>query len=314
MKKYIDAFKRLKKEISGIAEKEECSVISLYRNAFWCFVRFGITPNEYLGWNCWRYSNRMLKSFYTARHSAKYEGIFNNQSYAHFFDNKVDFNKKFTQFVNRDWIYTKESQEAEIVDFLQSHNKVIAKPIGLSSGRGIHVVDKGTNLGGDYKDCLLESFIKQHTKMSELNPSSVNSVRVYTLIQKNGVPKILSASIRVGGKEAEVDNYHAGGCGYPIDIKTGIVYMPGTDIKGSQHVFHPSTGYKMIGFEVPNWQELIQFVFKAMAVIPEIRLPAWDVAVLDEGFEMIEGNCNGDPGFMQAPSKIGKKREILKEL
>ena len=151
----------------------------------WCFVRFGITPNEYLGWNCWRYSNRTLKSFYTARNSTKYESRFNNQSYAHFFDNKVDFNKKFTQFVKREWIYTKESSEAEIAIFMQNHKKVIAKPIGLSSGRGIHVVDKGTNLrGATYKDCLLESFIKQHPQMSELNSSSVNSVRVYTLTKK----------------------------------------------------------------------------------------------------------------------------------
>ena len=84
--------------------------------------------------------------------------------------------------------------------------------------------------------------------------------------------------------------------------------MPGTDIKGFQHLFHPSTGYKMIGFEVPNWKELKQFVFKAMTIIPETRLLAWNVAVLDDGFEIMEGNCNGDPGFMQAPSKQGKKK------
>lgn len=246
MKRYLEAFNRVKKEIGGIAEKEECSCVSVYLNAFWCYVRYGITPNEYLGWNCWRYSNRSSRSFYTARLSAKYESRFNDLGFAHYFNNKVDFYKKFCQFVNKDWIYTKESSEANITIFVQSHKKVIAKPIGLSSGKGIHVVDKGTDLGGAfYKDCLLESFINQHPKMSELNPSSVNPVRVYTLTQKNGEPKILSASIRVGGKNSEVDNYHAGGCGYPIEVETGIVYMPGTDIKGFQHLFHPSTGYRI---------------------------------------------------------------------
>lgn len=165
------------------------------------------------------------------------------------------------------------------------------------------------NLGGQNDPCLIECFIQQHPEIMRLNPSSVNTIRVYTLTKKDDTPHILSASIRVGGKNADADNYHAGGCGDPIDIETGIVYMPGTDIKGNHHIFHPSTGVKMIGFEVLNWDALKQFVYKAMEVIPEARLLAWDVAVLEDGFEMVEGNCNGDPGFMQAPSKQGKKRE-----
>ncbi len=68
----------------------------------------------------------------------------------------------------------------------------------------------------------------------------------------------------------------------------------------------------MIGFEVPNWQDLIDFILRATQVFPTSRMIAWDVAVLENGFEMIEGNYNGDPGFMQTPSNSGKKREILK--
>ena len=68
----------------------------------------------------------------------------------------------------------------------------------------------------------------------------------------------------------------------------------------------------MIGFEVPNWQDFIGFIFRATQVFPTSRMMAWDVAVLENGFEMIEGNYNGDPGFMQTPSNSGKKREILK--
>lgn len=68
----------------------------------------------------------------------------------------------------------------------------------------------------------------------------------------------------------------------------------------------------MIGFEVPNWQDLIDFIFRATQVFPTSRMIAWDVAVLENGFEMIEGNYNGDPGFMQTPSNTGKKRKIMR--
>ena len=47
-------------------------------------------------------------------------------------------------------------------------------------------------------------------------------------------------------------------------------------------------------------------------MIPRARLVAWDIAVLENGFEMIEGNYEGDPGVMQAPSKNGCFFEIRK--
>lgn len=133
-------------------------------------------------------------------------------------------------------------------------------------------------------------------------------------MKRDGQPLILSTSIRVGGKDAVVDNYHAGGVGYPIDIETGIVYKPGSGIDGTEYIYHPSTNFKMVGFEIPMWEQLKQFVYDAMKVIPEDRLIAWNVAILPDGFEMIEGNYQGDPGFMQAPSKVGKKRIINNSL
>ena len=315
MGRFVDAFNRLKKEVSRVAKTENVSDLDLYLNAAFCFLRYGITPNEYLGWNCWRYSKRMLKSFYTARTSYKCERVFNEPQYAHFFDNKVDFNKKFSSFVKRDWIFTPEVENEDVSRFINSHPKVVIKPIGLSSGRGIYCIESSNWTGEiEIENALIEEFVTQHPLLEQLNPSSVNTIRVYTLAKKDGIPVVLSASIRVGGKGSEVDNYHAGGCGYPIDVSSGIIFMPGTDIKGGRHIFHPSTGIQMVGFKIPNWDELKQFVFKAMKVVPECRLIAWDVAVLANGFEMIEGNCNGDPGFMQAPSKQGMKSVILKEI
>ena len=85
----------------------------------------------------------------------------------------------------------------------------------------------------------------------------------------------------------------------------------GRAITGENCLYHPGTGTKVIGFEVPNWQDLIDFIFRATQVFPTSRMIAWEVAVLEDGFEMIEGNYNGDLGFMQSPSNEGKMRKIL---
>lgn len=161
---------------------------------------------------------------------------------------------------------------------------------------------------------LLEEFVRQHPALSALNPTSVNTVRVYTILDRTGAVHILSASLRVGGFGSPVDNFHSGGVGYPIDPERGVVMAAGKTMLGELCLYHPSTGAEVIGFEIPNWQALLDFVFRAARQLPTARMIAWDVAVLLDGFEMIEGNCNGDPGLMQTPSETGKRSEILRHL
>lgn len=285
-----------------------------------CYLRYGVTPNEYTSWRFYELSHLARTRFYTARDSSKWEARFNNPDYADYFNQKHLTNKLFSDFIRRDWIYTEDSTIDTIHEFLATHPKVIAKPVGLSSGRGIHVVHDENIDELKSSGYLLEEFIIQHSKMATLNQSSVNSVRVYTLSLLNMAENIsdeaktlfLSASIRVGGVGAEVDNFHAGGVGYPIDLETGIVSAAGTTIAGEKVLFHPGSGKKVVGFEVPNWNELKRFVVKLDQVVPEARLVAWDVAILENGFELIEANYDGDPGFMQAPSQTGLKKIIVK--
>ncbi len=76
-------------------------------------------------------------------------------------------------------------------------------------------------------------------------------------------------------------------------------------------LFHPGSGTKVIGFEIPNWEKLKEFVIMLDRVIPKARLIAWDIAVLEDGFELIEANYQGDPGLMQAPTQTGLKNLII---
>lgn len=319
LERYTAAFERLKVGLRREAKKNNIKALRLYIDAAKCYIRYGVTPNEYLGWRFFELSHFERSKFYTARHSNKWETRFNNPEFADNFNQKQLTNRVFHDFIHRDWIYTRDCSEKTIKEFLEKHHKVIVKPVGLSSGRGIHVANNEDINNLIINEYLLEEFIVQHKDMAALNSSSVNSVRVYTLSLRtdkgqklNGTDVLfLSASIRVGGAGAEVDNYHAGGVGYPIDIQTGTVCAAGTTISGEKVLYHPGSGTKVIGFEIPHWKELKDYVIALDHVIPQARLIAWDIAVLENGFELIEANYNGDPGFMQAPTQTGMKNEII---
>lgn len=296
-------------------------------DAFKCHLRYGVTPNEYIGWAFYKKSPLERKEFYTARDEKKYETKFNDQTKADIFNKKELTLKTFSDFVKRDWIFAPEKTIDEIKSFISSHKKMIVKPNNLSSGRGIHVLNEQRYPQSLIKnECLLEDFVEQHPVLSSVNPSSVNTIRVYSLKSTNEIGHIkfnawrksntiiFSASIRVGGKNAEVDNFHAGGVGYPIDVESGIIKSSGKNILGQKFSYHPTSGVKMIGFEIPMWDNLLNYIHDLNQVVETARLIAWDIAITPEGFELIEANYEGDPGFMQSPSEIGFKRLIINSL
>jgi len=251
--------------------------------------------------------------FYTARHSKYYEKVLNASEHRSVFWDKEKFNDRFSKYIKRDYIYVPLATEESFDEFVSSHGKLLIKPTGGSSGKGIRLYQNESYSQLRSECVLLEEFIVQHHAIGEINNhSSVNTIRVYTILDNSSIPHILSASIRVGGVNSVVDNFHSGGVVYPIDVESGVVCAPGSNVTGSRFLFHPQSNFKVIGFEIPNWNGLKEFVCQACLEIQQARLIAWDVAVLQEGFELVEGNYDGDPGVMQTPSKRGKLYEIRK--
>jgi len=231
------------------------------------------------------------------RRASRIEKWFNDSHYSGIYNRKHLFNAKFENFVTRDWIYTPDSSNDDIECFLNKHSLVIYKPINLSSGKGIKKINVNQihNIKDFIIECkrdniLLEECIKQAEFFNSLNPHSVNSIRIYTILDKYGVPNVLAAGLKAGTTESIVDNMHDNGVYYPLDPKTGVVKSLGMNIHGQSFLFHPNTGIKMLGLQVPQYNQLIKFVKDATHIVKECRYIGWDIAVTDDGFEMIEGN------------------------
>lgn len=312
MGRYRDAFNRMDFALEDICIKYNTGKIHFYVDALWCYIRYGVTPNEYISFQFYRYNHFERKTFFTARHAAKYEEKLNDRANYHVFWDKEKTNEVFREFIKRDYLYVQTAQDEEIKNFITKHKSILLKPNNASSGKGIRLYTGQTISQLREENLLLEEYVVQHEKMAKLNPSSVNTVRIYTILDDTQIPHILSASIRVGGINSVVDNYHSGGVGYPLDIKTGVVCGPGSNLTSANFLYHPGNNVKVIGFEVPQWDKIIEFVNRLCLVIPTARFIAWDIAILQDGLELIEANYDGDPGFMQSPLKQGKLIEIRK--
>ena len=220
----------------------------------------------------------------------------NDKKFWHFFDNKTEFNELFRDQVRREWLNLTTADEARFAAFLQGRGDIICKPIDGSSGQGIlkctpedyadpaalYARLKADGIG------IVEDKVIQHPDIAALCPTSVNTIRVATLLgdKKEG---IVYASIRIGNGKV-MDNVDCGGMAAPLDLESGVISGVGANKAGEAFEFHPMTNTRIPGTKIPYWDEVKAMCLDAMHVVPQVRFVAWDVAITPEGPVFIEGN------------------------
>lgn len=147
---------------------------------------------------------------------------------------------------------------------------------------------------------MIEECVTNCKEIEVINPSSLNTVRATTLIEKDGTPRIVSIILRVGAPGSHVDNWGAGGVGYNFDLETGICNMYGRDKKNRPYVYHPGSNVQMIGFKLPRFDDLKQYVVELTKVFPSARYVGWDIAITPNGFDLIEMNCPAGHDMFQS--------------
>lgn len=243
----------------------------------------------------------------------RFVATLNDKELANTLDNKLLFNERFNEFLKRDWINLKETSKEEFAEFLKGKTNIIAKPIDQACGRNVEKIKvkeikDANNLYDNLiskKQYLVEDCIVQHPKMSEIYPNAVNTLRIVTVTKNNNV-NIMFRSIRMGNAGNVVDNFNHGGLFTTIE-ENGVIQKPAVDKLGNIYDSHPFTNTHLIGYEIPLFEQAIEFV-KTMAVsIPEVGYVGWDIAITENGPVVVE--ANPFPGHDIYQSKIHMKAD-----
>lgn len=281
---------------------------------FWVSViLLGAGINDYFQYNFYKKSYSERRTFIVGRKWKKILMKCNGSTKIDLFDDKLKFNTRFNEFLNRDWIDVDKSDYKLFLKFISSHNTFFLKQNVGSGGNGIvrYKNDEINNPEEFYssingKSFIIEEAIQQHHSLSEFNPSSVNTVRVVTIRDESDV-HIMDAVLRMGNGDRSTDNFHQHGLAMKLDINTGEVVSVAIDKSNNKYEYHPISNKKLLGYVVPNWDKLIETVTKASMISDRVRYVGWDVAVLENGgISIIEGNCSSDPDITQMPEQIGR--------
>ena len=236
---------------------------------------------------------------------------YNDSKYNYIFDDKAVFNDTFKSFLKRDYINLEHLMYDDFVKFVKNKKKIVVKPLDECGGKGVQIIsiDKKSDLEKIFnslirnKQFLVEDYINQCKQMNSLYNKSVNTLRILTFY-KNKKVYILKSILKIGNG-GSVDNFSSGGM-YTFVDENGKVYVPAIDEEGNVFEVHPISKKKIVGFEIPKYKEVIDFVKELGMVVPKVRYVGWDIAITDDGPVVVEGN-NFSGIFQVKPSISGIK-------
>ena len=290
------------------------SRFSVWADMMWCNLRYGaMHTRDYTLFEFYRKSGRERDSFMTFRRFYKMLKHLDKDTFFSLID-KATMYSSYAEFIMREWIIVNENtKDEDIIKFIKDHNRVLVKPVSSEQGSGIYEI---TN-----DDCkkiekilhekinqvlLLEELCENCSELNSINASSLNTLRVYTIINERNEVEIVSTSLRCGCGNTIVDNWGAGGVGYLIDSETGVVIGAGLDKKGNKHIIHPGTNMVMPGFKIPRYNEACLLAKRIIEKNKKVVYAGLDLAILPDRVELIEVNFPGGHDFLQVLDMVGK--------
>lgn len=277
-----------------------------------CSVKYGAGPYDYQEFEFYNLNSKERKTYLTRVKNNAIVRMFNDKEISKKFDDKVEFNKIFNEYLKRDWLYLDNNYD-EFVKFCDGKEDFIAKPVGGSGGEGIELIKidkKALKKTYEYlvsnNKLLVEEKIIQNKKIGMLNKTSVNTFRIVSFFDGKET-HILNVVFKIGNGGI-TDNFSSGSM-YTF-VHDGKIIVPAIDRDDNIFYEHPISKIKIVGYEIPNYDKAINLVKECAKKIPEVKYVGWDVAITDKGAVIIEGNCF--PGVYQIkPSFVENKVGLI---
>ncbi|MBQ8766662.1 MAG: hypothetical protein IJZ16_07645 [Clostridia bacterium] len=235
-----------------------------------------------------------------------------NQLIVKYLDNKCYYNIMFPDILQPVVLVTRKGDcwfagkelvtFDEMLDIICEEDAVFIKNATNSSGGGgVKLVEKAecedfrkaiTEVVSKINvDVVIQRRIIQHKDFARLNETSVNTMRILTVL-RNGEVKVYSSVIRIGKPNAKIDNYSSGGMSVGI-TEDGKLKEYAYFFNGDRITQHPSSDIEFKGYQLPYFDRAIEMVKKAHFYVPHFKMVSWDVAIREDGAPiLVEANLS----------------------
>ncbi len=189
-----------------------------------------------------------------------------------------------------------------------SHSKLFAKKRKGEGGRGAFLIKGGslTFAGGvklpasteellsifqnSPEHYIMEESIEQSDTLSAINPTSINTIRCLTYLDRFGRAHVMGAALRCGSSATVVDFVSSGGLYCGINIYDGVIIGDALNKSGDTVKEHPVSSIKFADYRIPEIGRAFSVCTECHEGIGAPTTIGWDVAISVHGPVILEGN------------------------
>lgn len=276
----------------------------------------GFTSDQYIRYN---FKENDMKEYISDFERWKTRDI--NGRFNFILDDKLIFHKLVSPYANvpdnfgwiqNGHIYTPSGDtltKDSLVSLINENQKMVLKPvIDGGAGKSVKLIEyknelyfinsKSVDLKGlideIYKsnDFLLSKFVEQNDYSNNIFPYSVNTIRVVSVHEGDGVD-IIEAAHRFGTNDtAPVDNASVGALVASVNMVNGVLGEAKEYLTTQTYTYHPDTNEKIKDVKIPNWDLVKEDIIRVHSMLPYLKFVAWDIVITKDSYSIIEGNAS----------------------
>lgn len=169
------------------------------------------------------------------------------------------------------------------IQLMKSYEKVVVKPTEsdtTGSGKNVQILNTQqdealiTQTLQDYKnDYIVQEFIQQHSYLSNLNESSVNTFRIMTLLYKGKIHTLPSSLLVGDTRPTSNGGFFRIGIDQSGNLRNFIIKGKGEAISSLPNIKGD------FDVQIPHFLDVIDVAKSMHMCIPHIRLVGWDFSL-----------------------------------
>ena len=118
---------KMKEAVNTVHERSGMSKRKIFNDMLHCTRKYGAGYYDYQIFAFYNLTEAQRATFMTRLISKKFNTFMNDYEYAHFLENKDEFNKLYKKYIGRDFLQFQEASKEEVREFCKKHPVMFCK-------------------------------------------------------------------------------------------------------------------------------------------------------------------------------------------
>ena len=307
MKNAFKEFKRIMKNLNKtmryIHKKEGYLYTFLFIDIVWCYIRYGITYNEYRIFKFYDLEGSKRKTYISKRSYKRIRKHLVDETITSVINDKTLFLRRFNEYINRD-IYNVNNISFKAFEDLANDSKILFARSDNSrfiNSYKEYVISDFRSPAFALEDIknkkldLVEKSINQHKTLNEIAPLVI--INVVSVVNHNDID-LVTSSIKYKDNNKIISGN--------VNVRKGIITGRLKDELGHNY------GEDFDGFEIPSYDEIKEKCALFARELDEIRQIEWSFIVGSRGaVHLIDANIWNDYVFSQTPEFLNNRIGLM---